>query len=86
MKDQYLCRTIQRAIKPVDLRPGPVPTFAGEFVPDLINKLKAHLREVELAQIRAVQQEKEVCRSQATRRPTSKVWEQIERARRSHVA
>lgn len=60
------------------------PTFtAGDFVPDLVNRLKEHLRKVELAQIASVQQYKEVVRAQRTPGPTSKIWQQIEAARKA---
>jgi hypothetical protein len=86
MTHEYFAVRIRKAIEK-DSRPRVTPTFnGGDFAPDLVNRLKEHLRRVELAQIKAVQEYKEVVRTQRTpgaARPSSKVWQQIEAARKA---
>jgi hypothetical protein len=89
MKPEYFPIHIRKQIEAVD-RHRPEPTFSGgDFAPDLINKLKAYLRRVEEAQIRAVQDRREIVRSQSAPgcgRPHGKIWAQIEAARKAKVA
>jgi len=79
---EYFNVRIRREIAAADRR-HTEPTFSGgDFAPDLINKLKEHLRKIELAQLRAVQEYKEVIRAQVVGgRPRGKIWQQIEKAR-----
>lgn len=60
MRHEFFPQRIRRMIE-ADQTEKPTPTFsAGPFLPDLVNAMKSHLRKIEEAQLRAVQEFKEV--------------------------
>lgn len=83
MQHEFLPLRVKKEIHKISNK-GVEPTFSeGSFLPDVVKTLKDHLRKIELAQIRSVQEYKEVIKSRnAGGRPTSKIWQQIEAARK----
>jgi hypothetical protein len=80
MRHEYFPRQIKKIVE-ADLQEKPTPTFSGgDFAPDLMRRLKNHLRKLELVQIEAMQEVKEVVRPQSRRR-NSAVMDQIEAIR-----
>lgn len=60
MRHEYFPTRIKRLIESSDPE-KPTPTFSGgAFLPDLVNQMKDHLRKIEIAQLSAVQEYKEV--------------------------